>query len=223
MGRRMVRAGPEKPLEPRPRGHRDAVRRRRRRRPPRRAERRRPRLVVHRLAGPAADDPESLQDRGRAASVRAPRDRTLVGHARALDLLRPRRRHGLSPDRRRDALRQHRARSARFLRHRPRRHTPHARAVPALLRRLPHLARSPEDQPPLRRRPPRAPAAGCDRGVPPKSAHARPSVHPRHGAKPRCVLPGPRGGQQVLRRRSRRRAGALRQLRRPHRPRLQAL
>ena len=61
-------------------GRRDAVRGRRRRRGARLAGRRRPDHHLHRLPGPAADDPQHVQDRGRAAARRVPRERAHRGH-----------------------------------------------------------------------------------------------------------------------------------------------
>ncbi len=74
-----------------------------------------------------------------------------------------------------------------------------ARPVPAFLRRLPHLARSHQNSTAGRRRP-----ARLDRRRPGlRTPCARPvagsSVHARHGAEPRRLLPGARDGQPVLR------------------------
>ena len=74
-----------------------------------------------------------------------------------------------------------------------------AHPVPALLRRLPHLARDQQDRAARRRR-----HAGDDRRRPgpraPRAARSSPDhpVHPRHGAEPGRLLPGPRDGQPVL-------------------------
>ncbi len=97
-----------------------------------------------------------------------------------------------------------------------------ARAVPALLRRLPHVARGRQDRPARRRRP-----AGAGRrrrrARPPRAGpHARRAGAARLGPEPRRVLPGPRGGQPVLRRRARHRRGGVRRAGRPLRPPLRA-
>ena len=87
-----------------------------------------------------------------------------------------------------------------------------AGAVPALLRRLPHLARDEHDRAAVRRRPARAGRRGAGPRAPRPRAVARPSVHPRHRAEPGRLLPGPRDGQPVLRARARRRRGGDGQL-----------
>ena len=84
-------------------GDRDAVRGRRRRHRPRLPGRRRPDHHLHRLSGPAADDPQHVQDRRRAAARRVPRLRPYRGRPRPEHLRRPLRRHGLPPDRLRHA------------------------------------------------------------------------------------------------------------------------
>ena len=71
----------------------------RRRRRPWRAPGRRARDHLHRVAGPAADDPQHVQDRRRADAVRDARRRADARDARAVDLRRPLRRDGLPPDR----------------------------------------------------------------------------------------------------------------------------
>ena len=65
----------------------------------RRAAERRADDDVHRLAGPAADDPEHVQDRRRADAGGVPRGRALAGGAGAVDLRRPLRRDGGAADR----------------------------------------------------------------------------------------------------------------------------
>ncbi len=121
----------------------DAVGGGRRRRRPRLARRRRPHDHVHRLAGTAADDPEHVQDRGRAPADGVPRlgarrgrhalsifgdhaDVMAAGRRASRSCARaPCRRSWTSPS------------SPTSRRSRP-------GAVPPLLRRLPHLARGPE-------------------------------------------------------------------------------
>ena len=76
--------------------------------------------------------------------------------ARAVDLRRSLRRDGLPADRLRDALLGQRAGGARLGGDRARGHARVARAVPALLRRLPHLARGRQDRDAHRRRAARA-------------------------------------------------------------------
>ena len=81
--------------------------------------------------------------------------RTLATHA-LVDLRRPLRRHGLPPDRLRPAVLELGAGGARHGRRRARRDARDAHPLPALLRRLPHLARGREDRGAQRRRPARA-------------------------------------------------------------------
>ena len=86
------RVGEPEEAEPLGRGSRargDAVRRRRGRRGARRAAGRRARDHLHGVAGPAADDPEHVQDRRRADAVRDARGGAHARHARAVDLRRP--------------------------------------------------------------------------------------------------------------------------------------
>ena len=87
----------------RARGGRDAERGRRGRRAARRAAERRAGDDVHRVAGPAADDPEHVQDRRRADAGGAARRRPVARGAGAVDLRRPLRRDGGPPDRLRAA------------------------------------------------------------------------------------------------------------------------
>ena len=93
-----------------------------------------------------------------------------------------------------------------------------ARAVRALLRRLPHLARAEHDRAALRRRPARARARGAGPRAPRPGAVAGAAVHPRHRAEPGRLLPGARDGQPVLRPRPGRRRGRDGAPRRAHRP-----
>ena len=101
--RRVVEQGQDQPLGRRPRDGRDAVGRRRRGRGPRRAPGGRPGDDLHGLPGPAPDDPQHVQDRGRADAVHHARGGAHAGHPRPVDLRRPLGRHGLPPDRLRDA------------------------------------------------------------------------------------------------------------------------
>ena len=110
--------GQEEHLGHGPARHRDAVRGRRRRRGPRRAAGRRADDDLHGVAGPAADDPEHVQDRRRADAVRActSRARALATHALSIfgdhsDVM------AVPPDRLRAALpRRQRAGGARLRR-----------------------------------------------------------------------------------------------------------
>ena len=86
-----------------PDGGRDAERGRRRRRAARRAAERRAGDDVHRVAGPAADDPEHVQDRRRADAGGVARRRPVARGAGAVDLRRPLRRDGGAADRLRAA------------------------------------------------------------------------------------------------------------------------
>ena len=88
-----------------PRSSRCSRRRARPARRPRGPPGRRARDDLHGLAGPAADDPEHVQDRRRADAVHDARGRAHARDARALDLRRPLRRHGLPADGLRDARR----------------------------------------------------------------------------------------------------------------------
>ena len=124
-----------------PVGDRDAERGRRRRRAARRAAGRRARDDLHRLAGPAADDPQHVQDRRRAHADGLPRGGALARHPGAVDLRRPQRRHGRARHRLRHAGVGLGAGGDGPGADRAGGHAGVARALPALLRRLPHLAR----------------------------------------------------------------------------------
>ena len=137
-----------------------------------------------------------------------PRRGARAGHAGAVDLRRPQRRHGGAGDRLRDARLGLGAGGRRLGRDRPRRDAGVARAVPALLRRLPHLPRGGEGR-----------AIGDDilramiderigARAPRPGAVAGPPGDPRHRPEPRRVLPGPRGGEPVLPCRARRSCSA---------------
>ena len=129
----------------RARGPRDAVRGRRRRNAPRRDDARRAGDDLHLVAGSAPHAAEHVQDRRRALPRRDPRRRPLDRDARAVDLRRPQRRDGRPDDRLGDAVRRLGAGSSRLRADRPRRHAREPGPVPALLRRIPHLARSGDD------------------------------------------------------------------------------
>ena len=155
---------------------------------------------LHRLAGPAADDPEHVQDRRRADAGGAARRRPLAGRPGAVDLRRPLRRDGRAADRLRAAGLGVGAGGARPGAGGARRDAGHPGAVRAFLRRLPHLARAEHDRAAVRRRPARARARGAGPRAPRPGAVARAPVHPRHRAEPGRLLPGARDRQPVLRR-----------------------
>ena len=146
--RRLVGRRAAEPVGRRARRHRDAVRGRCRRRPPRRAPEGRPGNDLHRLAGPAADDPEHVQDRRRADADGDPRRRPDARHPCAVDLRRPQRRHARAGDRLGDARRRLGPGGARLRAGGPCRNAPQPGAVPPLLRRLPDLARDRQDRGP---------------------------------------------------------------------------
>ena len=91
--------------------------------------------------GLLADDPEPLQDRGRAAAVHGARERPGPRRAGPVDLRRPPGRHGLPRHRLRAPLQQLGPGGPRPRPGRACRELPLARALHPLLRRLPHLAR----------------------------------------------------------------------------------
>ena len=140
-GRCLELPGADQPVGAGSRGHRDAERGGGGRRPARRASARRARHHVHGVPGPAADDPEPLQDRGRAHALRHPRGGSHHRHSRALDLRRSQRRDGGAPDRVCAPRQRLGPGGAGPGAGRPRRVTALPGALPALLRRLPHLPR----------------------------------------------------------------------------------
>ncbi len=161
--------------------------------------------VLHLLAGPDADDSGAVPPERRAAAGRPARQLPHGRDARVLHLRRPFRRDGVPPDGPGDDLRRQRTGGhGPDGRPAPRRHRG-ARAVPAFLRRVPHLARNseggghglrgpaPADQP---EGPGRVPRQGAEPG-PPRAA--------QHGAEPGHLLPGARSGEPVLRRPARNR------------------
>ena len=128
------------------------------------------------------------------------RGRPVVGGAGAVDLRRPLRRDGGAADRLRAARVGLGPGGARPGAGGAGGDAGHAGAVPALLRRVPHLARAEHDRAAVRRRPARARARGAGPRAPRPRAVAGAAVHPRHRAEPRHLLPGPRDGEPVLRR-----------------------
>ena len=98
-----------------------------------------------------------------------------------------------------------------------------ARAVPAFLRRVPHVARAPEDRGARRRRASRAGRRTVGRRASRASVDAGPPGRARHGAEPGRLLPEPRGRQPLLSRDARHRAARDGPVRRAHRPRAPAV
>ena len=103
--------------------------------------------------GAAADDPEHVQDRRRADAGGLPRGGARGRHPCAVDLRRPQRRDGRPRHRLRAAASASVQEAQDLALDRARRDARGARAVPALLRRLPHVARGREDRDARRRRP----------------------------------------------------------------------
>ena len=183
----------------------DAVGGGRGRRRPRRAAGRRALDDVHGVAGAAADDPQHVQDRGRADAVRDARGGAHARDPRPVDFRRPLRRHGLPSDRLRPALLELRPGSARHGRRGPRGDARDQAPLSAFLRRVPHVARGREDRRAQRRRSPLAHLGIAGLRAPPARADAGPAGAARHGAESRRLLSGARSAERVLRRVSRRR------------------
>ena len=128
-------------------GRRDAVRGRRGRRGARLPRRRRSDHHLHRVSGPAADDPQHVQDRRRAAALRVPCFRAYRCYPRAEHLRRPFRR--VWPAARPASPCCARATCRRSWTSAP---SPISRRIDGqgplhqLLRRLPHQPRDPEDR-----------------------------------------------------------------------------
>ena len=177
---------------------RDAERRRGRRRVAWRAAGRGARDDVHGLAGPAADDSQHVQDRRRTDLGGHPRCGAHARHARAVDFRRPQRRDGGPADRVRAARRQFRSGSARLRADRAGRDAGGARAVPAFLRRVPHLARGQPDRRAEQRRPARADRRRAGAAASRARDVAGPSDPARDGAESRRVFPGARDDQPLL-------------------------
>ncbi len=108
---------------------------------------------VHGVPGPAADDPQHVQDRRRADARGHPRRGPHGRDPCPVDLRRPQRRHARPHDRLGDARGGLGPGGARLRPRGPCRDAAGAGAVPPLLRRLPHLARDQQDRRPRRRRP----------------------------------------------------------------------
>ncbi len=140
-----VRCEQEKPVRQTRSHHRNAVGGRRFRRRARLPRGRRPDHDLHRLAGPAADDPEHVQNRGRISAGRDARLGALALHTGAVHLRRPFRHLRLPPDRLCDAVLQQPAGVHGPGRRRPPRRHQGQHAGHAFLRRLPHFPRDPEN------------------------------------------------------------------------------
>jgi Pyruvate flavodoxin/ferredoxin oxidoreductase, thiamine diP-bdg len=148
-----------------------------------------------------------------------PRGRPHGRHPRPVDLRRPLRRDGHPAHRLGHAGRPIGPGGPRPGPGRPRLDAGLAGAVPALLRRLPHLPRGGQDpgprrrrrpaRPGRRRRPSGAPRAGPDPGPAPAA---------RLGPEPGRLLPGPRGQQSLLCGRARHRTGQAGRAGGPDRP-----
>ena len=157
---------------------------------------------VHRVAGPAADDPEHVQDRRRADPGGLARRGPVAGGAGAFHLRRPLRRDGGAADRVRAAGLGLGAGGTRPGAGGAGGHAGDPGAVRALLRRLPHLPRAEHGRAARRRRPAGSGARRACPRAPRPGAVARAPVHPRHRAEPRHLLPGTRDGEPLLRRAS---------------------
>ncbi len=178
---------------------RDAERGWRRGRRARRAADRRDDHHVHGVAGPAADDPEHVQDRRRADADGLSRRRALAGRAGAVDLRRSLRRHGRADDRLGDAVLELGAGGARPGAHRPERDARLAHSLHPLLRRLPHVARDQQDRSARRRGRARDDRRRSGVRAPTPRAQPGSAGRARRGAESRRLLPGPRDGEPVLR------------------------
>ena len=214
----MGEPGPAERVGQRALGGRDAERGRSRRRAARVVAERLAGDDLHRLAGPAADDPEHVQDRRRADLGGASRRGPVARSAGAVDLRRPLRRDGGAPD---GVCAARLGVGARGARPRPRRAGRDARdagPVRPFLRRVPNLPRAQHRRDALRRRPACAGARGAGAGTSRSRALARAAVHPRHGSEPGRVLPGARDGEPLLRARAGCRRSSDGEARRAHRP-----
>ena len=146
--------------------------------------------------------PNMYKIAGELTAVRDARGGPVAGGAGTVDLRRPLRRDGRAADGFRAARLGVGPGGARPGADRAGRDARDAGAVPALLRRLPHLARAEHDRDALRRRPAGARARGAGPRASRPRAVAGAAVHPRHRAEPGRLLPGARDGEPVLRARS---------------------
>ena len=195
----MGQRGPPQPVRHGADGRRDAERGRSRRCAARSAPGRRPHHDLHRVAGPDADAAQHVQDRRRADARGLPRRGPLAGGAGPLDLLRPRRRHGGPSDRVRPPRLGLGAGGPRPGPGGPGGDARVPHPVPALLRRLSHLARAQLGRAAGRRRPARPGPGRAGAGAPRSLPDARRAGDARHRPEPGRLLPGARDGQPVLR------------------------
>ena len=179
--------------------HADAVRRRRRRHAARLAAERCAHDDFHRLAGPAADAAQHVQDRRGIDAVRVPRRGARARNAGAVDLRRPLGRDERAHDRVRDARRGLGAGGARPRAGRAGGDARIARADHVFLRRLSHVARRKQDLDHSGRADPGDDRRRAGARVPCAGAVTRASGRARHRAQPGHVLPGARDGQSLLR------------------------
>ena len=221
--RRMVGCRAPQRVGAGPHGRGDAVGGRRRRSRARRAAGGVSRDHLYGVAGAPPDGAEHVQDRGGADALRDARGRADARDARALDFRRPLGRHGVPPDRIRDAGVGIRSGGAGLCRNRPCRDPRVAHPVPALLRRVPHVARDREDHSARGRDSARPDSGRPGRGSPRPRADSRPARRPGDGAEPRRVLPGARGGEPLRGRLPRDRPGDDGAIRPPDRTRVPAL
>ena len=196
----MVGEGQAEPVRPAGAAGGDAERGRRGGGGTRRAADRRAGDELHIVPGPDADDPGAAPHRGRAPAGRAARGGPHGGGPRAVDLRRPQRRDELPQHRLCHAVLRQRAGGHGPGGHRPPGRDQGARAVHALLRRLPHQPRDRQGAAGVlrrfegahrHRRAGRLPRPGAEPGAP---------DDPRHRAEPGHLLPGARGQQRRLRR-----------------------
>ena len=203
----MVRITTREPLGHGSRRGRDAVRGRSGGRRARCAADRSADHHVHRIAGSAVDAAQHVQDRGGTHRVLHARGGAQCRHARAFDLRGPFRCDGGPPERFRDARLRFPTGSSGPRRHRARRDCGVEGAVPALLRRVPHLTRDPEDRSDRQRHPAGPARPGRCGGTPRPGAVPRAPGGQGHLTEPRRVLPGSRGRERVPRRLPRGRRG----------------
>ena len=196
--RRMVESRPKEPLGQHPGRRRNAVGGRCRGSRARCPASRRPGHDLHCVAGTAPDDPQHVQDRGRADPLHDARRRAHHRHARTVHLRRPLRRDGLPDDRFRHAQLLVRAGGPRFRGHRARGHARLASPVHPLLRRLSDITRDVENRSARRRRPASVAVRRRRGGTSPAGVDARPSRAPGDRTEPRHVLSGARSGESLL-------------------------
>jgi hypothetical protein len=162
---------------------------------------------VHCVAGPAPDDPEHVQDRGRADVDRFSHRVAIDRGSGAVDIRRPSGRHGRAADRLCDALLGLCAGSPGLCGNQPGSDSRKPRAVPAFLRWLQNIARDQHDRARRGRADRRDDRIGVHSRAPGPGVESGARVHPRHGAKSGHVLSGPGDRQPLLCRDARYRPG----------------